>query len=438
LTSPTSKITTTDPAAAAYGAFLASMAISGTGSLVSSASALAKDAASNNGALPASANLLVSSAASLAAVVSSNVAPSSLTSLGATLTNLTKAVAPDPKLANASSLTLINNLAVASNGGVSIPPTIVIPVPAPPSAVTSTSAGSTAKPATPTTPIVPSLPAGLPAGLPAQAVAIFGTPTDVYGAQSNALGIPGSSGAPLLPLYSNSTGSLPTEISNSTNWSDSLNRVGSVAARNWFKYTKITNSGSADGTYLSTVIPANTTVFIYTPGTVTTFNPLGAVLPACTSIYTTTTSADTLANPVLSNGTIIVNTTNQILNAQGVPATQTLTFTGNVINGVVYGFFPQTTANPTTSNPNGSGSGLFTGTITGSLGGSSGLYLNNIASGSTSVNNTSTNFGFASGSGSGTINPSSNVSVSSANSLNGSINYNIVRTTTGQIVFQCQ
>jgi len=293
------------------------------------------------------------------------------------------------------------------------------------------------------TPVIPLLPSGSVtsgasgSSVAAAAAAITASSSPVYGAQSNSLGVPGSSGASLLALYTTS-GSLPTEIANTTNWSDNLNRVGSVNARTWFTYTRVTNSGAADGTYLSTLVPANTTVYIYTPGTVTTVNPLGAVLPACASVFTTTTSADTLGNPVSSNGTITVQTTNQITGAAGVSGTtQLLTFTGNVINGVVYGFFPQTTANPTATNPNGSGSGLFSGVVTGSLGGSSGLYLNNIASGSTSTNSIGS-FGFASGSGSGIVVASSNVSVSSANSLNGTINYNLTRTATGQIVFQCQ
>jgi len=155
LTSPTSKITTTDPAAAAYGAFLASLAINSTGSLISSASSLSKDAAANNGSLPASANLLITSAATLSAIVSANVAPASLTSLGASLTNLTKAVVPDPKLANASSLTAISSLAVSANGGVSIPPTIVIPVAPPTVTSTVTTAPSLAVPPAPVAPPAP-------------------------------------------------------------------------------------------------------------------------------------------------------------------------------------------------------------------------------------------------------------------------------------------
>ena len=106
-----------------------------------------------------------------------------------------------------------------------------------------------------------------------------------------------------------------------------------------------------------------------------------------------------------ASGTIIVTTNGS-----------TFGYTADVINGVIYGFFPSDSASGS------SGSGLFTGTVSGSSGGSSGLVL---GSGSTS------NLGFASGSGAALVNSSSNI-------LIGSKNYNVTKNSTGSIVLQCQ
>ena len=96
--------------------------------------------------------------------------------------------------------------------------------------------------------------------------------------------------------------------------------------------------------------------------------------------------------------------------------------TGDIINGVIYGFFPQSGA---------SGSGLFTGTISGSSGGSTG------SSGLVLTTSTTTaasgGFGFASGSGS-TVTAIS--TTSGANVLVGGLNYSVIKQS-GRINLLC-
>ena len=356
LTSPTSKITTTDPAAAAYGALLASMAINSTGSLVSSASALSKDAAANNGALPASASLLTNAASSLAAVVSANVAPASITSLGASLTNITKAVVPDPKLASAASQASITSQATASNGGVALPPTITIPVaPVAPPPVTTPAA-----PVAPPAPVQPPTP-----------VVVAPTPACVTSIETLR-----AYNSQLTSVLTSPSVTTPTTGKNPPggSWTLTAPVAGGVASTNIYQ---------AIGTYDNC---GNGGVGSTTWALDSTSGVPNLLLPAC----------PTRASLDSSSGTVIV-TTNGFQWG----------YTGDVINGVIYGFFPESGV---------SGSGLFTGTITGSTGGSAGLVL---------TTGTSSNLGFASGSGSAIINyPSTNI-------LAGGLNYTVVKANTG-------
>lgn len=398
LTSPTSKITTTDPAAAAYGAFLASMAINSTGSLVSNASALSKDAAANGGALPASANILTNAAAGLAAVVSANVAPTSIASLGVSLTSITTKVAPDPKLSNASSLASISSLATAANGGVVVPPPIVVPV-APAPVVTAPVA-----PVAPASPVVP--PGTTVTTTTVACVSSIGSASIVYASQPNT-NASVSSSSPLKALVVTNGTALPSVTD--TTWSSTLPTFN-VANRNWYTYTAVTNSGCATGTYNSTSIAPSTTAYIYTPTTAT--NPVGSFLPTC----------PTPAQMATSTGTVLVTATT------GTTASQ-YGYTGNLVNGVIYGFFP------TSGETSGSGSALFSGSVTGSSGGSVGLTLP--ASGSSTSSPS-----FLSGSGSATqtfINfgsTGSNVAIT-INSV--TTNYNVRKNTSnGQIELACQ
>ena len=362
LTSPTSKITTTDPAAAAYGALLASMAINSTGSLISSAASLSKDAAANKGALPASATLLTNSASSLAAIVSANVAPASLASLGTSLTNITKAVVPDPKISSAASQAAITTQATASNGGVVLPPTIVIPT----APVTPPVAPPVTAPPAPVAPVAPVAP-------PAPPVATGG------GGGSTAVAACVSA-----PVTIKSYNSQSTSIS--TTPSLAATTASSVAPSGWTRVvptagaTASVNIYQATGTYDNCADSTSWTLDVSTNG-----SP-ALLLPACPSS----------ASLASSSGTVIVTTNGSQWG-----------YTGDVINGVIYGFFPQSGV---------SGSGLFTGTITGSTGGSAGLVL---------TTGTSSNLGFASGSGTAIINyPSTNV-------LAGGLNYTVTKAPTG-------
>lgn len=402
LTSPTSKITTTDPAAAAYGAFLASLAINSTGSLISNASALSKDAASNGGALPASANLLVASAASLSAVISANVAPASITSLGTSLTALTSKVIPDPKLANAASLSAISSIATASNGGVVVPPAISVPTSTPTVIVA---------PVAPAVPAVPALPVSVAVTSTTSCVATVEGARLVYASQANTNDAP-SSATPLQQTVITNGTALPSVTG--TTWTATapsvLNGGFSTPNLNWYTYTAVTNSGCASGMYNSTPISAGTTAYFYTPTTVAI--PAGSFLPTC----------PTPAQMATSTGTVLVTSTTAGISSQ-------YGYTGNLVNGVIYGFFP------TSGATSGSGSALFSGSVTGSSGGSNGLTLP--ASGSSTSSPS-----FLSGSGSATqtfINfgsTGSNVAITINSVLT---NYNVRKNTTnGQIELACQ
>ena len=137
LSSPTDKISSTDPAAVAYGAYLAALAQAvptGT-TLLASVKAIAADAKANNGALPATAATFTTAAANLAAVVAANVAP---TSQSASLTSLTSAIKPDPALTRPESKAAVTAIATANNGGTApttpivTPPAVTPPVVTPP------------------------------------------------------------------------------------------------------------------------------------------------------------------------------------------------------------------------------------------------------------------------------------------------------------------
>lgn len=137
LSSPTDKISSTDPAAVAYGAYLAALAQAvptGT-TLLASVKAIAADAKANNGALPTTAATFTTAASNLAAVVAANVAT---TSQSASLTALTAAVKPDPALTSPASKAAITAVATTNNGGtapttpVVVPPVVTPPVVTPP------------------------------------------------------------------------------------------------------------------------------------------------------------------------------------------------------------------------------------------------------------------------------------------------------------------
>ena len=335
-------------------------------------------------------------------MVSANVAPASIASLGATLSSITTKVAPDPKLANASSLAAISTLATAANGGVVVPPPIVVPV-AP--VVVPTATTSTAAPAAPAAPAVP---AGttVTTATPAACLASIGSASIVYASQPNT-NASVSSSSPLQALVVTSGTALP--VVTDTTWSSTL-PIFNVANRNWYTYTAVTNSGCATGTYGSTSILPSTTAYIYTATTAT--NPLGSFLPTC----------PTPAQMATSTGTVLVTATTGTTSSQ-------YGYTGNLVNGVIYGFFP------TSGATSGSGSALFAGSVTGSSGGSVGLTLP--ASGGASSSPS-----FLSGSGSATqtfINfgsTGSNVAIT-INSV--TTNYNVRKNTTnGQIELACQ
>jgi len=223
-------------------------------------------------------------------------------------------------------------------------------------------------------------------------LASVGNATTVYAGQATNFPTPGTSvttagttvTAPLLLSHITTGTSLPSVTS--TTWTTSIPTFN-VASTNWFSYLQVTNSGCASGTYTSngvtTTITAGTTVYILNS---TTANPTALYLPTCPA--STATASGTLN--VTVNG---------------------VSFSGSIVNGVIYGFFPQAS---------GSGSGLFQGTVSGSTGGSSGLVL---TTNTTSL--ASGGLGFASGTttASGIINyPSTNVVINN-------INYNVIRPT---------
>jgi len=99
-------------------------------------------------------------------------------------------------------------------------------------------------------------------------------------------------------------------------------------------------------------------------------------------------------------------------------------YTGNIINGVIYGFFPQSGA---------SGSGLFTGTVSGSSGSSSGSSSGLVLTTSTTATG-SGGFGFGSGAtGSSTaINYASGATI-----LIGGVNYTVQKSSDGRVNLVC-
>jgi hypothetical protein len=130
LSSPTDKISSTSPAAVAYGAYLAALAQAApTASILDSVKAMAADSKANSGSLPTTAKTFTDAGKNLAAVVTANVAT---TSQSASLTTLTTAFKPDPTLSLPESKALITTIATTNNSGVA--PTT--PVVTPPAVVT--------------------------------------------------------------------------------------------------------------------------------------------------------------------------------------------------------------------------------------------------------------------------------------------------------------
>jgi hypothetical protein len=137
LSSPTDKITSTNPAAVAYGAYIAALAQAApTNSILDSVKAMAADSKANKGSLPTTAKTFTDAGKNLAAVVTASVATASQT---AGLTALTTAFKPDPTLTLPASQALITTAATAGNGGVApstpvvfVPPVVTPPVVTPP------------------------------------------------------------------------------------------------------------------------------------------------------------------------------------------------------------------------------------------------------------------------------------------------------------------
>ena len=130
LSSATDKISSTSPAAVAYGAYLAALAQAApTASILDSVKAMAADSKANAGSLPTTAKTFTDAGKNLAAVVIANVATTSQT---ASLTTLTTAFKPDPTLSLPESKALITTIATTNNSGVA--PTT--PVVTPPAVVT--------------------------------------------------------------------------------------------------------------------------------------------------------------------------------------------------------------------------------------------------------------------------------------------------------------
>ena len=396
LTSPTSKITTTDPNVALLSALLTSLELSSKGSLLATVSGLATDAAANKGALPASAALIISATAQLSSVISQNVAAASLTSVSSSLTTLVSNVKPDPTLSNPASLASISTQATAANGGVTVAPPVIVPVPSTPTTGTGTTSTTTSGTAgsTPVAPPAPPAPAApVTSGSSTTTVATapaLSTPVTFYATVANTT-------SSLAASYTTSGSATPSVTG--VTWSSTYPTFA-TSGNNVFAYTQVTNSGNAAGTYTTTSttltgqsgITVNAGQSVYLVNS-TSSNTNGIVLPNCPSSAAT------------ASGTIIV-TTNGL----------TFGYTADVINGVIYGFFPSGSAS------GASGSGLFTGTVSGSSGGSYGLVL---GSGSTS------DLGFASGSGAALVNSSSNILIVSKN-------YNVITNSTASIVLQCQ
>ena len=136
LSSPTDKISSTSPAAVAYGAYLAALAQAApTASILDSVKAMAADSKANIGSLPTTAKTFTDAGKNLAAVVTANVATTSQT---ASLTTLTTAFKPDPTWSLPESKALITTIATTNNSGtapttpVVTPPVVTPPVVTPP------------------------------------------------------------------------------------------------------------------------------------------------------------------------------------------------------------------------------------------------------------------------------------------------------------------
>ena len=407
LTSSTSKITTTDSNAALLSALLTSLELSSKGSLLATVSGLATDAAANKGALPSSAALITSANAQLSSVISQNVAAASLTSISSALTTLVSNSKPDPTLANASSLAAITSLATTANGGAALPATISIPTAVAPAAGTTVSTGTngstTVVIAAPPAPPAPAAPAA-PAGSNTSSATVTTTCSDASGALISPVTVyatvPNSASVTPLSSYTATTSTLTaTAVGSNSNisWSSTAPTF-TTASQTYYSYSQISNtSNCASGTYTTSsgtqTINASTVIYVLNA---TSTNTSGLFTPSCPSSVATST------------GTIVVTSNG-------------LTFTGSVINGTIFGFFPQSGA---------SGSGLFTGTVSGSSGSGSGLVL---GTGATS------NLAFTSVSGS-TLNnivpATTNVAVTPSGSTTP-IYYNVIKNTSAQIVLAC-
>ena len=137
LSSATDKISSTSPAAVAYGAYLAALAQAvPTGStLLANVMAMAADAKANGGALPGTSATFTTAASNLAAVILANV---SSASQSASLTTLTAAIKPDPALTRPESKAAVTAIATTNNGGTApttpivTPPVVTPPVVTPP------------------------------------------------------------------------------------------------------------------------------------------------------------------------------------------------------------------------------------------------------------------------------------------------------------------
>jgi hypothetical protein len=143
LSSRTDKISSSNPAAVVYGAYLASLAQAApTASILNSVKAMAADARANNGTFPATSKTIIDAGKNLAKVVADNVATSSQT---ASVTSFTTAFNADPILSLPASRAAVTAIAVTNNGGVApttpvvvaLPPVVVLPpLVAPPVVVT--------------------------------------------------------------------------------------------------------------------------------------------------------------------------------------------------------------------------------------------------------------------------------------------------------------
>ena len=157
LSSATDKISSTSPAAVAYGAYLAALAQAApTASILDSVKAMAADSKANKGALPTTAATFISAVKNLASVVALNVATTSQTP---SLTTLTTNFKADPTLTSPESKALITSIATTNNGGAApttpivTPPAVVTPPVVSPPVVTPPVVVVPPVVTTPTTPV---------------------------------------------------------------------------------------------------------------------------------------------------------------------------------------------------------------------------------------------------------------------------------------------